>query len=577
VTAKRGDDRARAARDAGWAATRAHPLFAPLAHWQPPHPDEDIPGWARIDSSGTIAVHPTRLATPQEWAWVFAHLLLHLGMGHHLVDRPDAAHRAAAEVVARRFQATLRFGTCPDGPLDLPPGDEDTLAARWREQGVPPEFADLAGLPCIEPTRSRRARDFPQLFAIGLSAAVTAAVDVAGGARETLTSTRPRVQPWDLARSWFVANYPLLAAVVSTLTIVADAELARGWDISVAAVAPAVGELYVNPHAGLTDDEWRFVIAHEALHAALGHHARGGGRHPDLFNIACDYVINGWLIEMGVGSPPDQVLYDPQFAGMSAEEVYDRIAREARRYRKLATLRRGGDILTEGLPTTPKDHVDLDALLRRALLNGLDLHTSQGRGLLPAALVEEIRALAHPPIGWDAALARWFDEHFPARIRARSYARPSRRSAATPDIPRPGFRHTDDRQERRTFGVVLDTSLSMDHGTLGRALGAIASYAAAHDVPAARVVFCDAHPYDAGYLQPEEIAGRVRVKGRGGTVLQPAVDLLERAGDFPADGPILVITDGWCDHLRIRREHAYLLPAAYTLPFVPKGPVFRIE
>ena len=29
---------------------------------------------------------------------------------------------------------------------------------------------------------------------------------------------------------------------------------------------------------------------------------------------------------------------------------------------------------------------------------------------------------------------------------------------------------------------------------------AIASYATARDVPAARVVFCDAHPYDAGYL-----------------------------------------------------------------------------
>ena len=110
-----------------------------------------------------------------------------------------------------------------------------------------------------------------------------------------------------------------------------------------------------------------------------------------------------------------------------------------------------------------------------------------------------------------------------------------------------------------TFGVILDTSGSMSREVLGKALGAIASYAAAKDVPAARVVFCDAAVHDAGYLPVEEIAGRVRVHGRGGTVLQPAVRYLERIEDFPSDGPILVITDGACDVLTLRREHALSL------------------
>ena len=48
---------------------------------------------------------------------------------------------------------------------------------------------------------------------------------------------------------------------------------------------------------------------------------------------------------------------------------------------------------------------------------------------------------------------------------------------------------------------MLDTSGSMDAELLGKALGAIASYATARDVPAARVVFCDAVAYDAGYLR----------------------------------------------------------------------------
>jgi predicted metal-dependent peptidase len=79
------------------------------------------------------------------------------------------------------------------------------------------------------------------------------------------------------------------------------------------------------------------------------------------------------------------------------------------------------------------------------------------------------------------------------------------------------------------------------------------------------------------YLSPDDIAGRVRLTGRGGTVLQPGIDLLERARDFRTDGPILVITDGWCDVLRVRRDHAYLIPAGTALPFTPRGPVFRLE
>ncbi len=78
-------------------------------------------------------------------------------------------------------------------------------------------------------------------------------------------------------------------------------------------------------------------------------------------------------------------------------------------------------------------------------------------------------------------------------------------------------------------------------------------------------------------MPPEAIADCVKVKGRGGTVLQPAVTLLEQSEDFPKDGPLLIITDGWCDRLSIRREHAFVLPKGHHLPFVPKGDVFYIE
>jgi hypothetical protein len=118
----------------------------------------------------------------------------------------------------------------------------------------------------------------------------------------------------------------------------------------------------------------------------------------------------------------------------------------------------------------------------------------------------------------------------------------------------------------------------MSRSLLAGALGAIASYSVARDVPAARVVFCDADAHDAGYMKPEDIAGTVKVKGRGGTVLQPGIDLLRNTEDFPKDAPILIITDADCDKVILHgREHAFLVPYGARLPFVPKGKVFRMK
>jgi predicted metal-dependent peptidase len=130
--------------------------------------------------------------------------------------------------------------------------------------------------------------------------------------------------------------------------------------------------------------------------------------------------------------------------------------------------------------------------------------------------------------------------------------------------------------DQATFATIIDTSGSMDRGLLGKALGAVASYAQAREVRRVRMIWCDAAAYDAGWIAPEQLLERIEVRGRGGTVLQAGIDLLERADDFPKRGPVLIITDGWCDHFICRRVHALLIPAGARLPFTPKGEVFRM-
>ena len=561
------------ARADGLKRAAMHPVFRHLAgEYTTSDADTllDADAWVRVAGDGQLLHHPKRQAASEQWTWHFAHALLHYGLGHHdpVVSgalRRDRPHGVACCVVVNRLLKALGIGGGPYG-LEYPDGDERTLAAAWRERGVPPHLtligsagaaSDLVGDP--EPPSHWRPTSPVEELAQGLAEAVSAAVDRAAGAGDDAGERRR--QPWTLAMSWFATSFPLLGGVAAGFKVIADADLCRRFDISIAAVDADLAEIYVNPLAHLSRAEWTFVLAHEMLHAGLRHGPRALGRDAYLWNVACDYVVNGWLVELGVGELCDGALHDPTLRGMSAEAVYDRVVNDARRFRKLATLRGTsvGDVLGTPLPL-PREAmggIDLDAFYRRALTTGLAHHASSRRGLVPAGLVEEIHVLSQPPLTWDVELARWFEQHVRSPEPIRTYARASRRQASTPDIPRPGRYVPESLELGCTFGVILDTSASMPRELLGKALGAIASYAAAKDVAAARVVFCDAAIHDAGYLPVEDIAGRVQVRGRGGTVLQPAVRYLEQAEDFPRDGPILVITDGECDPLSIRRDHAF--------------------
>ncbi|MGO8947305.1 MAG: DUF2201 family putative metallopeptidase [Ktedonobacterales bacterium] len=551
-------------------------------------------GWAVVSSSGYIYAHPTRLGDPAEWAYALAHCLLHLGFGHFKNTIHPNEWNAACDCYLATFLDELKFARALHVEVSgtaLPVGTEEQIYARFCDDGIPAELqelgtaakhADLVFDENGEKLKESTAR-WARIMGEGLALAVTGAVEVAAGIRPTLGTsagyTRTLAQQ---ARDWFMSSYPLLGALAATFTLIEDPLLCVRMGISVAAVHAGTHEIYISPGAGLSLQEHRFVLAHELLHVGLRHEVRRQGRDPFLWNVATDYVINAWLIEMRVGEVPSLgLLHDPELKGLSAEAIYDRIVTDLRRLRRLRTFRGigAGDILDSEEADWWDRHngMDLDAFYRRALVQGLDYHREQGRGFLPADLVEEIRALSQPPIPWDVELARWFEHHFPLPEKVRSYARPNRHQSATPDIPRPRWVLPPDWEDGRTFGVLLDTSGSMDRELLGKALGAIVSYSIAREVPAVRLVFADAAAYDEGYVAPEDMADRVRVRGRGGTILQLGVDLLEQAKDFPNDGPLLIITDGQCDHVQVRREHAFLLPKGHHLPFLPHGEIFYIE
>jgi predicted metal-dependent peptidase len=597
------NDIAEQQRNAGWKMVRQQPalnlLSGSISFVSPDREHRFVArhGWIAISPLGRIYVHPNRQANPEHWARLFAIGLLCLGFGLVRLREPREIAELTALLLAERFCESLKIGRLPleflvDMP-SLPFGGADALFQElciatpgtllaWGESFAGgPFFAELE----LESPKHRygQSTDWKGLLARGIAQGVGTALRIAGG--EVLPEGKVIAfgTPAQRAKRRLMDNHPLLGALAASFSIEEDVRLCLHYGVQVAAIDVSTRIIWMNPTAHLKEDEALFVFAHELLHAGLNHASRRRGRDPFLWNAACDFVINGWLQEMTIGSPPMiGVLLDSEFRGLSAEEIYDRLAQDIRRARKLATLRGTGQPDLIGADSgTP--FVDAESYCRRALAQGLERWDLSGqRGTLPAGLVEEIRSLSQPPIPWDVKLAEWFDRHFPPPEHRRSYARPSRRQASTPDIPRPSLCPlTEEERSSRVFAVLLDTSGSMDPRLLGKALGAIASYSLSREVYAVRLICCDAQAHDSGWVEPENLIDRFTIRGRGGTVLQPGVMLLRnlmQRGDFPQSGPLLVITDGDSENrLEIPFEHAFLLPEGKRLPFMTGSEIFEIE
>ena len=285
---------------------------------------------------------------------------------------------------------------CPEPlPADLPAtATRSTLAERWRSAGVPAAYDSRmrrARLP------HRHGRDWPRpstascAFAIGVAAAATDGVDAAGGTPRRPRPTGHATGPWERALSWFVSSYPLLGALAAGITIVADAELAR-----------ALGHLgrrgqrrgrrdLRQPAAPITAEEWRFVLAHEMLHAALRHGDRG--RHARPVPVERRLRLrhqrlagrDGRRRRCPTGCCTTRTLQGcpPRRSTTASPATCAACASSPP-----CAARGLGDVLGAPARPAPRDYVDLDEFYRRALRTGLACHQRHGPRLrCPAGLV----------------------------------------------------------------------------------------------------------------------------------------------------------------------------------------------
>ena len=161
----------------------------------------------------------------------------------------------------------------------------------------------------------------------------------------------------------------------------------------------------------LTIKEIEFVLAHEILHNVFDHMGRREGRHPKIFNIAADFCVNGQLIRDKIGDAVTsiQIYHNPDYYGMGAEEIYDKIFDEMDE-QELDAL---GQMLDDHIDWEKEDDKDgkpsyskeeLRAIRDEIREATMQAAQAAGSGKTPASIARLIGDLTQPKMNWREIL-----------------------------------------------------------------------------------------------------------------------------------------------------------------------------
>jgi predicted metal-dependent peptidase len=173
----------------------------------------------------------------------------------------------------------------------------------------------------------------------------------------------------------------------------------------------------------LRPKEVEFLFGHEVLHCVYDHFGRRGDRDPQLWNIADDFCVNGDLKKHKVGEFITSVpcLYDQKYEGMSAEEVYDILYKNADKIDISSLLDKlidehldgegdddgqggQGEGKGKGRPKlSEEDRRQIKDEIKEAMLSAVAAD-ADGAGNLPAGVQRIIRDLTEPQMNWRELL-----------------------------------------------------------------------------------------------------------------------------------------------------------------------------
>jgi len=325
------------------------------------------------------------------------------------------------------------------------------------------------------------------------------------------------------------------------------------------------GNLYYNPNFvnSLSDNELVATICHEILHVVFEHPIRGAKRHPKVYNIASDAVINANLVKQGFTLPKGTIKPNPfsdetelliltekgeikiviqKTSEKTADEVYDVIMRNLeQKFGGVGTIKSDSNFdkhiyAKDGKKGKSKGKSAKEKAKEWAKRFQEALEYARQRGELPAGFERLFDKIHGNYLNWRQLLYKYITRTIPVDF---TYARPSKKSHALktyfPNVVR----------ESLNIAVAVDTSGSISDKEITDALSEIVGIVNSFKGVILTVIYGDAEVQKVRTYQHPTVDDILREKpvGGGGTDHRPIFNYIQK--HLKNVQLIIAFTDMW--------------------------------
>lgn len=301
----------------------------------------------------------------------------------------------------------------------------------------------------------------------------------------------------------------------------------------------ARGNLFVNPKFvdTLSVQQVVFLLAHETMHVVYQHALRENSRNHEVWNIACDAVINPMLKQLGIGTFIEGGVLIPEYADKSAEAVYTDLMRKSEMVVQALAAgdRLSGDVdSSSAAGMTEAEKAETSAKIKAMAAEAMT--GAKMRGSLPGTLEEALHEVLAKKVPWYELLERFMTSK---ASQEESWKRPNRRYMSVGYLP-----SLDSIPQMGTVVVGVDTSGSISNKELPNFFGHLNDIVEQCHPEKVVVVYCDYKVNKVDEFTPDdfplESAG---VTGGGGTDMTKIFDWVDESGEEP--DAVIVFTDGF--------------------------------
>jgi predicted metal-dependent peptidase len=281
----------------------------------------------------------------------------------------------------------------------------------------------------------------------------------------------------------------------------------------------------------LTDEELKFLLAHECMHPMLQHNFRRGGRDPRKWNQAGDYVINQLLTDEGIGKMPevgllDKAIYDA--GGGSADGIYKILpdTEEGDGNDPLDDCQDG-----EG---SPAEIAQQEAEWKVKVAQAAQAAKMMGK--MSAGLQRIVGEVLDPKVDWREVMQRFVEK---CKADTRSFARPNRRF-----LPQGMYLPSMSGEALGEVVFAIDCSGSIDDKLLAQFAAEVRTVKEDSNPSKIHLVYFDSEVSHHGVFTRDDDL-HVEMHGGGGTAFSPVFKYISEQNIEPV--ACVFLTDLCCN------------------------------